>query len=137
MGHRQIEKPTCVAGVQVFNLHVQLFNLLNKLLKTIKLRSCDEIAGNLLQVWLMKERQDMLTTFLDGLGIKHDGEGSIEEDLPDELDPEKLAGAVDGLCAKFPQEEVAVYLHAFQMQTEDGWAELTQLLESDERLKLG
>jgi len=44
---------------------------------------------------------------------------------------------VDALLADYPGEEVAVYLHVFQGQTNDGWPELAAVLAEDERLKLG
>lgn len=106
------------------------------MVKTLKLRTSDEIGEQLLQVWLLKSRQEMLVQFLDALGIEHDEDGSVE-DLPDNLDGDKLAGAVDALLAKFPAPEVIIYLHMFQHQTDDGWPALAEILDSDARLSLG
>lgn len=106
------------------------------MVKTLKLRTSDEIGEQLLQVWLLKSRQEMLVQFLDALGIEHDEDGSVE-DLPDNLDGDKLAGAVDALLAEFPAPEVTIYLHMFQHQTDDGWPALAEILDSDARLSLG
>ena len=105
------------------------------LIKTLRLRSSDEVAEQLLQVWLLKARQPMLVQFLDDLGIEHDEDGSVE-DLPETLDADKLKVAVDNLCSAYPPAEVTVYLHMFQRQTETGWPELAELLASDERLQV-
>lgn len=93
-------------------------------------------AEHLIQVWLMRARGEMLVKFLDAVGISHDGEGAID-DLPDSLDADKVKAGVDALIADYPAEEVAVYLHIFQGQTDDGWPELSAALAEDERLKLG
>jgi hypothetical protein len=63
-----------------------------------------------------------------------DGEGSVEGDLPEILDADKLKAAVDEMIEKNTEEEVIVYLTLFQAQKADGWAELTALIDSDERL---
>jgi len=71
------------------------------LVKTVKLKSSDGVAEHILQVWLLKSHKDLLVGFLDGLGIEHDGEGSVDE-LPDELDAEKLGQAIDGVLQTHP-----------------------------------
>lgn len=101
--------------------------------KTLQLRTCDEIAEQLLQVWLLKARQPMLKQFLDDLGIEHDEDGSVEN-LPETLDADALAKAVDHLLSAYPAEDVLVYLHMFQGQTEDGWPALATVLAEDPRL---
>ena len=47
----------------------------------------------------LKFQQPLLIRFCDGMGIEHNGEGSVEGVLPDELDPAKLSETVDGLYA--------------------------------------
>ena len=76
----------------------------------------------------------MLTSFLDKLEIEHDGEGSVEGDLPDQLDAEKLKEAVEEMIEKNSEEEVKIYLTLFQAQRPDGWTELQSLIDADERL---
>ncbi len=102
----------------------------------LKRRTSGEIGEQVLQVWLMKGNQEMLVKFLDEMKISHDGEGSVE-DLPDELDADALKDAVEKLLADHPPGAVAIYLHVFRAQRSDGWPALNELLESDERLKLG
>jgi len=107
------------------------------LAKTVRLKGCDSIAEHILQVWLMKSHQDLLVAFLDGVGIPHDGTGSVQDDLPEELDADKLAATVDAILVGRSPELVAAYLWVFQMQKPEGWSELTRLLQEDPRLRLG
>ena len=62
--------------------------------KMLSWKPSNEIGDHLLQVWLLRKHQDMLITFLNTLGIPHDGNGIVNE-LPETLDKEKLAKAVD------------------------------------------
>ena len=95
----------------------------------------DTLALQLLQNWLLKHQTAMLTDFLDALGIKHD-KGAVE-DLPEKMDDEKLKSAVEKLLAKFPKENVAVYLRAFNDLNQAKWQNLAEMLDKDQRLQLG
>lgn len=106
------------------------------LLKELTNKRSEGAAEQLLQVWLLQARQAMLIQFLDGLGIAHDGKGAVD-DLPEELDREKFAPTLDALLGNFEPIEVAIYLHVFNSQTPNGWAEISQALDSDPRLALG
>ena len=104
--------------------------------KTLKINACDTIGEHLLQAYLMAGQQSLLAMFCDGLGIPHDGKGSVVGDLPKKLDPDRLNSTVDRLVDIFDPKLFTVYLHCFNMQTPGGWPELNAKLESDERLKL-
>lgn len=106
------------------------------ILKTLKLRACDTIGEHLLQAYLMAAQQSLLAMFCDGMGIPHDGKGSVVGELPKKLDAERLSATVDRLAGLFDLKLLALYLHCFNMQTPGGWPELSAKLESDERLKL-
>ena len=103
--------------------------------KIAQLKFADGIGENILQMWLLKARKEMLVTFLDEAGIAHDGDGGVD-DLPEELDGVKVKAAVDKLLAGHPAEEVALYLHLFQQQRSEGWPEIAEVLENDERIRL-
>jgi hypothetical protein len=94
-------------------------------------------ALQLFQEWFFTQRTPMLNQFLDALGIAHNEEGLIQEDLPETLDETKVRESVEGLLKAFPAEETALYLHLFQHGRKDGWASLGSLLANDPRLKLG
>ena len=76
--------------------------------KMLSWKPSNEIGDHLLQVWLLRKHQDMLITFLNTLGIPHDGNGIVNE-LPETLDKEKLAKAVDELFEKYPAGVASVY----------------------------
>lgn len=105
--------------------------------KTLQLRSCDTIGEQLLQAWFLAGQQPLLAAFCDAMEIPHDGKGSVEGDLPAELDAAKLDAAVDKLLETVEPRLLALYLHTFNLQLPGGWPALTAKLAGDERLKLG
>ena len=104
--------------------------------KTLKLKTSDTIGEHLFQVYFMKGQQNLLIGFCDGMGIEHDGEGSVEGSLPETLDDEKLKSTIDSLVEAHDPKLVILYLRVFNLQTQDGWENLANILESDERLTL-
>ncbi|MEI6175971.1 MAG: hypothetical protein WCS43_03695 [Verrucomicrobiota bacterium] len=104
--------------------------------KTLKINACDTIGEHLLQAYLMAGQQSLLAMFCDGMGIPHDGKGSVVGDLPKKMDPERLAGTVDRLIEIFDPKLLTLYLHCFNLQVPGGWQDLTEKLNSDERLTL-
>lgn len=93
----------------------------------------DSVAAHLLQIWLVRAHSKLLCDFLDGLGIAHDENGTIEQ-LPPAPEKAKLTAVVDGLLASHDPGVVAVYLHAFQALDDTGWPTLGELLAEDARL---
>lgn len=108
---------------------------LSWLRKMLSWKPANDIAGNLLQVWLLRKHEQMLVNFITTLGIEHDGHGVVNE-LPDALDPEKLKEAVDALFAAYPAGVASIYLQMFQNQTETGWEALAFVLENDPRVTI-
>ncbi len=104
--------------------------------KMLAWKPAETIADHLLQVWLVRKHEGMLVTFLDKLGIPHNGHGVVEVALPETLDADKLKEAVDALFAQYPAAAVSLYLQMFQNQTATGWAELQELIDTDERVTL-
>lgn len=104
--------------------------------KTLQIRACDEMGEQLMQAYLMAAQQKMLGMFCDGLGIEHDGKGSVTGALPKELDQAKLDETVDKLVDVFDPKIFTLYLLCFNMQVAGGYAALTEKLATDDRLKL-
>jgi hypothetical protein len=104
--------------------------------KTLKLNACDTIGEHLLQAYLMAGQQSLLGMFCDGMGIPHDGKGSVVGDLPKKLDPERLTTTIDRLIDIFEPKMLTLYLRCFNLQLAGGWPELTAKLEADARLVL-
>ncbi len=105
--------------------------------KTLTLRGSDLVGENLLQVWFMKFQQPLLVKFCDSMGIPHNGEGSVEGDLPAELESGKLKETVDLLYADFNPRIVSLYLYVFNLQRPGGWDVLAEVLAEDKRVVLG
>ncbi|MEM7147920.1 MAG: hypothetical protein AAF591_22645 [Verrucomicrobiota bacterium] len=103
----------------------------------LRLKTSNDVSEHLIQVWLMTKQPDMLTQFLDAMGIEHDENGEVEGDLPDTLDSKKLTKAVDTLLKKHPADHVSLYLHAFHLQNPEGWPELTEIISSHDALQFG
>jgi hypothetical protein len=73
--------------------------------------------------------------FLDGLGIEHDENGTLEQ-LPPAPTTDDLKKAIDALLTKHSPGIVAAYLQTFPaLDDSGGWATLEELLKEDERLK--
>ena len=103
--------------------------------ESLKLKNSESIADQVLQVWLLKSKKDMVVGFLESMGIEHDGDGSVEE-LPEEMDAEKLKAGVEAMLGDHSVDEVKLYLHMFHGQRPGGWEALGKLLDEDERLRL-
>jgi hypothetical protein len=105
------------------------------MLATLTRPALEMVTANLLRTWLLKKHKQMLTDFLDALGLPH--QEGVVEDLPSAMDEAKIRAAVETLLAKHPPEAVAVYLHAFNEMNEVEWPSLKAMLDSDPRLQLG
>jgi len=106
------------------------------LLNQLYMKINDPVAEQLLQIWLLKSQGTMLITFLDAVGIPHDGKGQVE-DLPEEIAEDKAQAGIDALLALYPPQQAALYLHMFQLQRPEGWPGLTAAMEKTEAIKLG
>jgi ribosomal protein S1 len=90
----------------------------------------------MLQLWLLKGKEQMIVDFLDAAGIKHDGKGQVD-DLPETLDAKQVKDGIDAMLKNHPAEHVSLYLHVFQLQRPEGWPTIAEALEKREELKLG
>lgn len=103
--------------------------------RSLKSKKHDQYAEHFIQLWLMNDCQDLLVAFLDGLGLEHDGKGSLEE-IPKKLPAKKLTSTVDKLLEKYDDDVVSIYLRIFNLQKNEGYPEIIKLLESEKRLHL-
>lgn len=93
-------------------------------------KPAEQIAMQVLEVWLMRGRQEMLIDFLDRMNIKHDGAGMVEK-FPEVMDPALLSKTLTAMRDTYPAGEVALYLYVLQEQQEGGWPELSALLDTE------
>ncbi|MEO0413515.1 MAG: hypothetical protein AAF226_01030 [Verrucomicrobiota bacterium] len=104
------------------------------LIKNIKMKASAEIGENVLQLWLLKGNRDLLVTFLDRLGIEHDGEGAAD-DIPEEIPADKLDSTITEMLKDHDPDLVRIYLQTFQLQRPNGWDTIATALEEHEELK--
>ncbi len=93
------------------------------------------LAAHLLQIWLVAEHRQLLCDFLDGFGISHDENGTVET-LPESPSNEEVAKVVDSLLTKYDASLVTIYLNAFQSIDESGWTGVAAALAENPRLRL-
>jgi hypothetical protein len=105
------------------------------ILPQISRKSNAPLAVQLLQVWLVGHHKQMLCDFLDGFGIAHDENGTVET-LPSSPAKEEIVRVVETLLSKYDPINVSIYLHAFQTIDDSGWPALGEILAEDSRLQL-
>ena len=87
----------------------------------------DTIAEEILAVYFLECRKELLIEWLDALGIEHD-EGSLKEDTPASPDPATLKKAHSEFCAVDDNADRQLLLSAFAAQSAIGWPDLDALL---------
>ncbi len=92
-----------------------------------------DMAGEVLQGWILGAHTKMVLDFLDELKVEHDGKGLIE-DLPAEPPAESVTLAVENLFRLHPPGAVMVYLNLFAGMDDSDWPHLKTLVSSDPRL---
>lgn len=85
----------------------------------------DALAARALVQYHLSGQREMMGTFLDALGLKHDN-GLIEDDDA-KPDPEKLGPAVTAIVEKYPADDVSLYLTTLVCQDPDTWGALSGL----------
>ncbi len=107
----------------------------NNFIQSLSKPNFEEHSGNLIRGWLFKEHKELLIDFLNKLEIEHE-EGMVD-DLPSQMEDDKLKSAVGSLLDKYDNELVAVYLTAFNASNADRWDNLDNFLAEDNRLQFG
>ena len=94
------------------------------------------MAANLLRDWLMKSRHHDAGRF-SGCAWACRTKTARWTICPPPSRKPKLQAAVEKLLAKYPAEEVAVYLNAFYTMNDVRWPNLEAMLKNDPRLQFG
>jgi len=98
-------------------------------------RDNDGTAAHVLQLWLVGAHKDLLCNFLDGFGIAHDENGTVEV-LPAAPAREELIRVIDSLRARHDPTLLAIYLNTFQSLDSEGWPTLDALIRESPDLQL-
>jgi hypothetical protein len=87
------------------------------------------VAEELLAMYFLDCRKELLIEWLDTLGLEHD-EGTLKDDYPAAPDAKALVKARDEFCGKDEEEEDrALLLRAFAAQSVIEWPDLEALFE--------
>ena len=103
-------------------------------LDQLRLRANENVAEQVIQLWLLKGQPELLKTFLDAVGIEHKN-GEVET-LPEEITEEQGKAGIQALLAAHSAEKAAVYLNLFQMQRPGGWEGLAKAIAAEPKLVL-
>jgi hypothetical protein len=89
----------------------------------------DSIAARALVNYHLARQRPMMAAFLDTLGIPHEN-GLISEESVAKPDADKLKQGAAELAAKFPPDEVSLYLGTLVSQDPDTWGSLADVPEA-------
>lgn len=95
----------------------------------------DVVAARALINYHLSHRRPMMSTFLDALGIPHE-DGLIADENVEKPDAAKLQAAATDLAAKFPPDDVALYLSTLISQDPDTWGDLGELPQTQTQTEL-
>ena len=88
----------------------------------------DTIAARALVNYHLERQRPMMSAFLDLLGIAHENGLITEENVP-KPDAAKVQGAVKELAARFPPDEVSLYLSTLVSQDPETWEGLIDVAQ--------
>lgn len=91
--------------------------------------STNPVAEELLAIYFLECKQDMLAEWLDALGIEHE-EGSLKEDTPAEPPIAKLQEVVKSFRGDGEDFDRELLLKAFAAQDAIDWPALDELIAS-------
>jgi hypothetical protein len=80
-----------------------------------------ELLMNLLAAFHLNFRKEMLGNFLDALGIAHEGGFMKDSEGVEPPTEDAVRGAVETLKAKYPSQDVDVYLNILWLQDPEFW----------------
>jgi hypothetical protein len=88
----------------------------------------DAIAARALVNYHLERQRPMMGAFLDLLGIEHENGLISEENLP-KPDEAKVKQAARDLAAKYPADDVSLYLSTLVSQDPETWESLVDVAE--------
>jgi len=88
------------------------------------------VAGEVLAVYFLECRKELLVEWLDGVGLKHE-EGTLEADAPPPPPEPELREAVTRFLAVDDDPDRRLLLAAFAAQEAIDWPDLDALLAAD------
>ena len=92
--------------------------------------TANPVAGEILAVYFIECRKELLTEWLDTLGLEHD-EGALADDAPDQPKKAMLDEATDVFLGKDDDPDRALLVAAFAAQEAIEWPDLDARLSGD------
>ena len=98
--------------------------------RTLSRVAANSVAEEILAVYFLECRKELLVEWLDQLGVEHD-EGTLKEDDPTAPDGDKLRDAFATFRSVDADPDRALLLEAFAAQSAIDWPDLEALLERE------
>jgi len=86
----------------------------------------ESLAARLLVSYHLAHQREMLSAFLDALGVEHQ-DGVIAKDPDGPIAAERLREAAASIENRFPKEDVVLYFSTLLTQDPETWAALEQV----------
>jgi hypothetical protein len=97
----------------------------------VAMQPVEVVAAALLVALHLGERRELLTAFIDAVGLPHH-EGLMPEDAPGGAVGESAARAgYDAIAGRFPEEHVRTYLNTIWLQDHERWEVLEAVVFGD------
>ena len=104
--------------------------------RTLRDKRATDLSLYVLSAGLTRAKGEMISSFLDAIGLPHEGPTlSFETEIPEPA-ADIVGKGIDAVLAKHPARDVTLYLHAFASQPDVHWKSLDERLETDARLAL-
>lgn len=87
----------------------------------------DSIAEEMLAIYFLDVKKELLTAWLDAIGLEHE-DGTLKEDAPPEPDEKKLVACVKAFRKGDEAGDRALLLKAFAAQGSIDWPKLDELI---------
>jgi hypothetical protein len=88
----------------------------------------DPIAEEMLAVYFLEGRKELLAEWLDAIGLEHE-EGALKEGNPSEPPEERVRGTVESFLNTDDDSDRRLLLRAFAAQASIDWPSLDALIE--------
>ena len=86
----------------------------------------DSLAEEMLAIYFLEVKKEMLTAWLDAVGLDHE-EGTLKEDAPEQPDDNKLVACIEAFRSGDDRSDRDLLLKAFAAQSSIEWPKLDEI----------
>lgn len=98
--------------------------------RALSLVASNTMAEEILAIYFLECRKELLVEWLDALGLKHE-DGTLSDDEPEAPKPDDLSKILSAFLAKNEETDRPLLVKAFASQTAVDWPSLDALIESN------